>query len=347
MSRRWETLAARARGLATRLLDEETLTRLERLEDRRAFARILADSPYSALLPRGVDDDAVDVAVARHAALQIATLERWAGPDESLLAPILLPLDARAIRAVARGLRAGVPPDERIPDAVPTSSLGRKELELVGRTESVSELMGLLAAWDHPLAAPIRRSPPLRRRGPDRDAAPGREAAAAEPGLFAFEAALGRGLGAAMAEAARGGDDPVRSFVRHEIDSWNVATAFVLSGNDTDVDPVDLFVEGGSALSLDDFTRAVGSDGPGACASILAAGLRGTLFAEAVEGAPARLAAVDDRILDARIRGLRVQGRLRPLSAAPVLSFVLRLRREGRTLRRALWRTALSEVGAA
>lgn len=354
MSRRWETVAARARGLATRLLDDDILARLERLDDRRALARILSESPYRALLPKGADDEAVDVAVTRYAALQVATLERWAHPDERLLAPILLPLDARAIRSVVRGLRAGIPPDDRVADAVPTSSLGRKELALLARTESVSELTGLLAAWEHPLAVPIRRATgpdraaPAPRLAPGREAAPRQEAVgSAEPGLFAFEAALGRALGETLTDAAKDDDDLVRSFVHTEIDSWNVATALVLSGNDAEAAPSELFVEGGSALSLDDFSRAAAADGSRACAAVLATGLRGTLFAEPVEGGSAGPAAIDDRIVDARIRRLRVDGRLDPLSAAPVLSFLLRLRREGRTLRRALWRTSLSTVRTA
>ncbi len=150
-----------------------------------------------------------------------------------------------------------------------------------------------------------------------------------------------------MADVTRGADELVRSFVHAEIDSWNIATALVLSGNDAGAAPAALFVEGGSELSPDDFTEAASADGPAACASVLAGVLRGTLFAEAMRSGPATLPAVDDRILEARIRRLRVSGRLRPLSAAPVLSLVLRLRREGRMLRRALWRTSLSAVRAA
>lgn len=326
MSVRWDPVATRARGLATHLLDDEALRGLARAADRAELAAMLDSGPYREIVRRtGGGAEALERALTRHHAGRLAILVRWLTPDEGVLAPVFLALDAEAVRRIARGILGGAPPEERIQDAIPTPTLGRKELALLATTESVGALVGLLRIWEHPLGAALAE-----------------EAEAPRPDPFRLEAALGRGLGRSLFEATRKGDRGLRAYAAEEIDGWNVGAALVLAGSDTEVDRRTLFVEGGSIIDADAFLDAASAPDKDRAEDVLAEAARGTPFERPLSARPSTPAAVDDRILDARIARLRGEIRRRPLGSAPVLWFVLRLRRERRALRHAIWRTSLS-----
>lgn len=328
MSVRWEAVAARARGLGTHLLDDEGLRALGRARDRAELVGMLEAGPYRDVVGRADDGaEALERALTRYHASRLQILVRWLGPDEAVLAPVFLVLDAQAVRAIVRGILGGAPPAERIEDAIPTPRLGRRELALLSTTGSVGALVGLLRIWGHPLGPALAG-----------------EAEAPRPDPFRLEAALGRGLGDGLSEATRKGDAGLRAYAEEEIDAWNAGAALVLAGSDTEVDRRALFVEGGSAIDADAFLAAASAPDRDRGGDLLAEAARDTPLERPLRARPSAPAAVDDRILDARIARLRAEARLRPLGSAPALLFVLRLRRERRALRHAIWRTSFSRA---
>lgn len=327
MSFGWEAVGARARGLATHLLDEEALRRLGSVESPSALVEILSQGPYGEGLHRGaVDPRAVESALWRVQARHMELLSRWMSPREELLSPVFAILDGRALRGIVRGIVGGVPPDVRAGDALPTPTLDRKALGLLAAADSVGSVAATLVAWDHPLGPGLTEA---TAGGPGR------------PDLFAVEAALGRAMAEAASRGARRGDDVLRVFVEEEIDAWNAATALVLAATRPEVDFATLFIEGGRVFTEEAFLAAAGADTHSDALARLTATATGTLFETPLAEAGASPSAFEDRVLDARITRYADEIRVRPLSSAPVLVFVLRLRREARVVRRAAWRASL------
>jgi V/A-type H+-transporting ATPase subunit C len=137
------------------------------------------------------------------------------------------------------------------------------------------------------------------------------------------------------------------AFVREGIDADNAATALLLAGARKEGDPAEYFIEGGARLSREDFVRAAGAPDRTRSADVLARAVRGGTLPEALAGTPLTASAVARRVLSARIAQLTHRRRLDPLTALPVLLFVLRLRREAEVVRRALWRASLGGGGRA
>lgn len=332
MTYAWEALAARAKGMTSHLLPEERLRRVERVSGFAELARELGESAYGALLPppRDAGPVALERAITRSSAARMTTLSRWAGPAGGALAPLFLEQDARNIRILLRGLAGAWGQESRLAGAIPTPSLDRRSLEHLARAESAGAVAGTLTAWGHPLGSALLH-----------------EAGEAHTDLFRLETALDRGFARAASEAARRGGRHMRSFVAESLDVRNVLAALVLAGARREDDVVDLFVEGGTRLSREDFQRAVSTQDPRLAADVLRAASSGAPFAGAMAERPLGTAAVASQILAARIERLRQVSRMDPVSALPVLLFVLRLRRETTRIRRALWSAALAEgVGA-
>lgn len=327
MSFGWEAVGARARGLATHLLGEDALRRLASVESPSALVEILARGPYGERLQRGaVDPGAVESALWRVQARRMELLSRWMRPREDLLSPVFLVLDGRALRGIVRGIVGGTPPDARIGDALPTPTLDRKALELLATADSVGSLVATLVAWGHPLGTHLTETT---------------AGVTGRPDLFTVEAALGRAVADAVSRGARRGDDVLRAFAEEEIDTWNASTTLVLAATRPEVDFDTLFLEGGRVFTEEAFLDAARADVPEDARARLAATASGTLFEAALADAGLSPSAFEDRVLDARIAHLAAEIRVRPLSSAPVLALVLRLRRESRVVRRAAWRASL------
>jgi V/A-type H+-transporting ATPase subunit C len=322
----WGTLAARARGLSTHLLDDEPARALERSGSLVELAHLLRDTPYARFLGAGEPGaSGLELAVARSLAERMALLARWAGPDAGLLRPIYVEQDARNVRAIVRCLVGGLAPEHRVASAIPTPFLGRRELEALARAESPGSMAATLAVWGHPLGPALLEE--ARRRHPD---------------PFRLEVALARAAAGEALHAARRAGRRVRAFVREEVDAGNAVHAVLLAGARTEGDMADFFVEGGAAVTREQFTRAASAPDRVEAAAILADATAGTALPAPLRGRPLTPAALADRIQAARIDGLARRGRQEPLSAVPVLLFLLRLRREAQLLRRALWAAALS-----
>lgn len=288
--------------------------------------RVLQGTPYALFLgPGGGAAVAMEVAITRSLAQRMRVLARWAGPDARALRPVFIEQDARNIRAILRGVIGGLPSEQRMSSVIPTPLLGRKELEALARAESAGSVAATLAAWRHPLGPALLA-----------------EASRKHPDPFRLEASLAHRLANEVSRAARSGGGSMRAFVREELDASNAVAAVLLAAARTEGDLVDFFVEGGSGLGADDFARAASAPDGTTAAELLANATAGTLLAGPLREPSSTAAALSARILEARIGELTRRSRVEPLSAAPVLLFVLRLRREAQLVRRALWAAALT-----
>jgi len=321
----WDALVARARGLSTHLLTEERVQALERAANASELMLALRETPYQdAFLTAAATPGALELAVTRSLAERMALLAKWAGPDGGALGPLLVEQDARNVRDILRGIVGALTAEERTAGAIPTPQLGWKQLTALARLESPADVAARLAAWEHPLGSALLE-----------------EAGASRPDLFRLETALARGAAAVAARAAGRGGKRMREFVRESIDARNAVTALLLVGARAESESTDLFVDGGASLSRDELVRAASAADRASAAETLAAASRGTSLAVALAVAPARPAALSARILNQRIAAYARRARQEPLTAVPVLLFVLRLRREARAVRRALWAAAL------
>ncbi len=322
----WEALGARARGLSAHLLADERVHEIEQAGDLAELLRRLRGTPYERWLPaHGGASTALETAVVRSLADRMSTLSRWACGDARALLPLFLEQDARTIRTILRGTVGGLTPEQRMSDALPTPLLGRRALEALARSESAGAVAATLAGWGHPFGSALME-----------------EAGRTHPDLLRVESALARRLATETLSAARRSSRRMLEFVRQGIDADNVVAALLLAGTQREGEPLDYFLEGGIVLRRDDFARAAHAPDRAGSAEILAGATRGTPFAAALSELPPTPAAAAARILTARIDEMSAIGRVEPLSGAPVLLFVLRLRREAWQLRRALWLAALT-----
>jgi vacuolar-type H+-ATPase subunit C/Vma6 len=327
-------LAARARGLTTRLIADDLLGAIERAADAAALATalgkagvVLAGAPTGATLHAVIEG-----AVRARAAGDLAALIRWTDGDDGALDAITLDEDRRSLRAIARGLAAGASAARRLEGAVPTARLPAPVLTALAGVATVDELAAALTRRAHPFAAAVADA----ARPHDPHGARRRGAARPPLDLLALELALAR----AWAERARAHhrDRALRAHVAQQLDADNATTALLLAARGADLDADRAFLPGGARL--DRATFAAAAAGPqDATRDRLAAAFAGTPLARAV--AAREPAAIEDAALAWQ---LATQSRLRrsePHGLAPVLHLVLRRRAESRRLRRAGWRVAM------
>jgi V/A-type H+-transporting ATPase subunit C len=326
VTRRWESLGARARGLAGHLLTDERMRRLERAKEVGQLIQEIRDTPYALLLGGqlgGAED--LDEALARSASERLHTLARWAGDDGELLLPIFLEQDAHNVRAVLRGLAGATSHERRLSSTMPTPTLGRAALERLASAESPASLASMLVAWGHPLGSGL-----------------GKEAQGARFDIFRMEVALTRGFTAAASAAAASCGETMRRFVGDSLDMRNILTALLLVGARREEEPAAYFIDGGGSVSRRDFLLAASARDRAECAERLEKATRGTLFTAPLRERPSSVSSVAARVLAARIQDLTRRGRRDPVSPVPAILFVLRLRMEVQLLRRVIWRLSLA-----
>lgn len=329
MSARWEDVAARARGLATHLLARPTLESLAGATDLGDLGARLADAGLPAapeVTPQGT---ALELVARREAARRLRTLARWLGPRTSVVAVIFDDEDRRSLRAIIRGAVAGVPADGRLAGLIPTPGLPERALEeLAGRTVP-HDIATLLTLWGHPFGAPLL--PPTQPEHPD---------------LARIELALHRAFAARAVRGARRGGPMLRRFVTETIDLLNAEAALLLAGNAHELPPEEVFVEGGKAINRACFVSAATAHDSTEAGHRLGVAFRGTGYGAVLREAGARPGGLDVAVLPARLRTWHRQARLYPVSAAPVLEYVLRLRAQVQNLRTLIWTTAIGMPAA-
>lgn len=328
---RWDDVNARARGLAGHLLNEPAIQALGRCGDLSEVAACMRADGI-AVAEGTADAAALDLAARRDAAVYLDLLARWSGPRSDLLALVMEDGDRRSIRALLRGADQGAAPDRRLAGLVPTPSLPAGALAELARQPGVAAVAALLAAWRHPLGAPLLP-----------------EAAGEHPRLTALERALNRAFFARALRLARrsGRRGPLAAEVRLAIDAENTLSAIALAGQDRSLAPGDLFLPGGTRVTSASFEQAAARATAALAARDLAACFRGTAIATALREGAADAAGMDRRVLRARLAMLEAARRRDPLGPATVLGFMLRLRLQLLELRRAIWRAALGQAPAA
>jgi vacuolar-type H+-ATPase subunit C/Vma6 len=323
---RWESLAARARGLAGHLLAEARLGGLARAGSVPEVLRLLGETPYDRFLPptRDAEPAALELAVTRSLAERMALLARWDDAEAPALAVLFLEQDAHNVRLILRGGAGALGPAQRLDGCIPTPTLDRKALEVLARADSPSAVAATLTEWGHPLGSAL-----LDETGETR------------PDAFRLETALARDLARRSVQEARRAGPHTRRYVAESLDARNVVAALLLADSPSESPPGEVFVEGGAVLDLEAFSAAVATADRARAAVVLAERLRGTLFEDPLSQPGSAPAAMSARIVAARVGSLEREARMEPVSALPVLLFLMRLRDEGRRVREALWRAAV------
>lgn len=314
----WGELGARARGLGTRLLGEAALRELARAEDLPALAVRLERTGW--WLPgsdRPATPDPGRAAREREAAL-LELLLRRARDARPRLRALWAEDELRTLRVLVRGASAGVPAGQRLAAVDPVPGLDEGVLEEAARADGPPGVAAALEAAGHPAAADLSSA----LEGP------------AGADLFRLEWALARGTLGRAVRAARRDDAELRAFAADAVDLANAWSALLAPGWRDEAAPEELFLDGGRLLGDDAFREA---------AAATDADLRRRRLADALSGGPLGrpfadvaipVGGLEPAVLLARCRAAEGRARARPLTAAPVVAFRLRLRLEVSALRR-------------
>jgi hypothetical protein len=325
---RWEDLAARVSGLGTHLLDPGQLEACRRAGDLDALVEPLRRAGVvTGELAPPVVAAVLEREVRRWAAHAVATLGRWLGARQAALPFLLLECDRRSVRAMLRGTAARAPAARRLAGLIPTPTLPERALETLADAPTASEVTGHLAAWHHPFAAPLRD-----------------ELGVAEPDLFRLEVVLARVVAAeAVRAAGRSGDPDLRRHVEESIDLENLAGALCLAAGHADVDPGELFLEGGHALGRAAYLEVIASGSGEAALRRLVAALAGSGW-ESCLRRPAGHEELESCLRRRQLQAVTRRVRERPVGPLAVIHFGLRLEDQVVELQRLIWTAALGRV---
>ncbi len=316
----WTDVVARARGLAGRLTSSGEI---QRLAESRSVASLSVALVTAGILPTPLEHAsprALELAVRRFAAGRLRLLARWAGPRVQWLAPLYEDEDRRSLRAMLRGASSGAPPDERLAGLIPTPALPERVLHELARQGDVAALVAQLSAIGNPYAESLR--PESLRQHPD---------------LLKLECSLNRQFAERATAAAAHADAPMRDYAQSLFDVENLWTAVLLWPR-REITGVDaFFVPGGRRLSLDVFLEIVRAE-TAAARDLVQRRLVDSPVLSAAIDQPAR---AEDAVLEALIHQARDRGRTEPLGTAPVIEYVLRLRRTVRAIDRIIWSVAM------
>ncbi len=326
----WGDVNVRARGLALHLLTRDELGQLAGSGDLEELASRLRRAGLGEGLPgRGADASSLELAVRRSAASRLALMARWCGKRSERLIVIFEDEDRRSLRALLRGASAGAAAERRLSGLIPTPSLGERALEELARLRTPGEIVAILALWRNPYAEALRA-----------------EAGRLEPGLLRLELALSRRFASRAIRAARWECRELRRFVAEAIDIENVASALLLAPGSADVDAEEAFLSGGTHVAREVFLSAARGGSTDSAARALAGSLESTPFAEPLRRHAEEPARVERALFQARLRAWRREGRSNPLSPAPFLAYMLRLRAQVMDLQNIVWGMAIGAPAA-
>lgn len=322
-------LNARARGLRTHLLSVGEMERLARSATLSSLQRELAaigyapsDTPASAT--------SLDKAVRRHAARQMALLNRWCGDDRrSTFAVIFEDEDRRSIQAILRGAAQGTATESRMSGLIPTTSLPERALRTLCAQPTPADVVRMLVLWRHPFGAALVGA----SGGP-------------HPSLFEIEIALQRAFARRASTHARPGGAQLVDYVQQIVDLMNTWSA-LLHFVERDPAIADLaFVEGGRWLTRDVFENLMSLGTRRQVEARLAWELRKSPLASIFRNEIDDTADLEALALRAQIDWLNRAVRIDPSGPAPVIGFAMELRAEVRNLRGIIWGVALQAPAA-
>jgi vacuolar-type H+-ATPase subunit C/Vma6 len=323
---RWDDVNARARGLATHLLDRSALASLSGVPDWPAFVSRVTALGYPLDLAGGAtaDPPAFDRAVSLAASARLGLLERWLSARAGVLAVVLEDEEFRTVRALLRGAAEGASPGARLRASTPTPQLPMRSLERLARAASVPELARELQRIGHPAGRALQDA--LGR--------------ASAPDLRALEWALARLFTVRAVRAARAGGPVVRRFASELVNQENAWTLLLAAplepGGAADRD----FLPGGMLLTREHFARLRAERDGDRVLQELRRLLEGTALGTALAAEPFDLSSLEQRAASARIAWLRGLARRDPLGPAVILAVLERIRAEARALRAIAWGVA-------
>jgi len=323
---RWDDVNARARGLATHLLDPGAYPALAAAPDWPAFLGRVASLGYPLDLGAGAfaDPPAFDRAVSLVAARRFNLLGRWLAGRGAVLAVVMEDEECRALRALLRGAAQGASPGLRLRAVLPTPGLPPRALDRLARATTVAELARDLLRVGHPAGRVLEQ---LGRQSPP-------------PGLRDLEWALTRLFSERASRAARPGGSVVRRFAADLVDQENLWT-LLLSAPPTGAGTIEQeYLSGGGVLTREVFARLRAERDADRLLSDLRGCFAGTAIGAALAHDPPAWASLEARITAARIAWLRGLARRDPLGPAVVLAVLERIRAEARALRAVAWGVA-------
>jgi len=312
----WGAVNARARGLASHLLDRESLLLAAGAGSWQAAARALVERGYPSreggaqLTPQEFDRATGRVLMDR-----LALLGRWLGPRCTALAVLSEEAEYRALRRLLRGAAEGASPGARLRGTTPTPGLPERALELLARAESPAELTRALIRLGHPAGRAL--------------AVAGADTKASE--LWRLEGALARVFALRAIRASRHAGRAFRRFVAVLIDLQNAEALLVAPEWGAEVSADDVFLLGGQVLDRGRFTTAA-TLGTDRVEGALAEWFAGTPLGEVFGAAPGPRS-FEARALGALLAWQRREGRRDPLGPGVVLEVIERMRAEAHDVR--------------
>jgi vacuolar-type H+-ATPase subunit C/Vma6 len=318
----WTDLASRVRGLGSRLVGRAELERLATSRDLVSMTAELAGTAYAGV----ANDDTMRCAATierdmrRAAGERLTMIAHWAGDRAALLSPVFEDEDRRNLRALTRSIAAQTPVEQRLGGLLPTAALPSPALEQLAAATCIREFAATLTSWGNSYGRVILA-----------------ESLRPHPEVFLLQLAIDREYANRTLDAALHTGEPLRGYLRMQIDVENARIALAAASGELAHEPDGLFITGGDAITLDLF-RTLAASTEGDARARLSRVVAGTVLAPIV---PEGRDDGDAALLTALLRDMHRTVRLEPLSLAVVLEYVLRLRAELQDLSRIVWGLAM------
>lgn len=322
---RWDDVNARARGLATHLLDGAALRRLAGSRDWPELVAHLAALGYPIGQGEPLTDlPSVDRAISQAAANRVALLDRWLARRRAVLAVVLEHEELLALRTLVRGTAEGVSPGARLRNAIPTRGLPARALQRLALAPTLADLARELVRIGHPAGRVMQATLDLTPAG----------------GLAAMEWALAQLFGERATRSARRGGPVVRRYAAERIDQENLRTLLLASEGGAAGGPTRC-LEGGVRITRSAFDSIRAEPQRDRRIVALRERFAGTAIGAALAVEPLDMASIEPRAAAARAAWLRERARRDPLGPAVVLLVLERILAEARALRAILAAVAL------
>jgi vacuolar-type H+-ATPase subunit C/Vma6 len=321
MTRGWEDVVARVRGLASRRLGRDAIERLATSRDLHAFVKALDSTIYaSAASLSPLTAERIERETRRVAGDRVTIIATWCGDRAELLAPLFEDDDRRSLRTIARSIVAHAPAEQCAAGLMPTPALPVAALDELAHRQRLRDVATTLSAWGNPYGSAMMN-----------------EALRDTPDLFALQLALDRAYAKRAVPIAERAGDALGWYVHMLIDAENARAALAVADHAVEREPHSLFIDGGDLVPFELFVDLAARE-PNDARSRLARVFGGTVLAPVVNGSG------DERYgatLTAMLRHLRRIVRADPLSLSAILHYVLELRAELQDLARIIWGIAL------
>lgn len=324
MKPRWDALVTRAAGLATHLLPAELLDELSRIEDLAALAARLAHLGIEAAHEGDGLAACLEHGARRWAGSRLRQLAAWCRSAPEPISIFLRDEDRRSLRRLVRGAISGAPPATRLAGLIPTEALPERVLVELARRTSLTEIATLLVAWGNPFGVALHSL-----------------GAAPRPEPLAVEIALDRCWGERGLEDASRVKGAFLWHVEESIDLANVRTLIVMNSQREQRGKTGFFLAGGHWLDEKAYSELATLAEQSILISALKRRLAGSVFFPALSVLETKRGDFEQAVLEERIREISKQALSDPLSGAPLLRFLLRLRAQVVELSRIVWERAL------